>query len=213
VTPITVLVVDDHPVVRHGLRSLLASYPDVRVIGEAASGPAAVAAVTRSQPDVVLMDIRLGGLDGIQVTERLRSCEPAPRVIILTSYDDDGYLVRALQAGAHAYLMKSASDETLVDAIRTVHRGERLLSPALLDRVLQQFAGLRHAQMLAEVGLTAEEGQLLTLLAEGASNADIADVCHWSTTSVKRRLQEIFAKMQVRTRAQAAAEGVRRGLA
>lgn len=207
-TPIKVLVVDDHPVVRFGLRSLLSLYSDICLVGEADSGSAALAAAQRYQPDVVLLDIRLGGLDGIEVAERLSQYDPSPRVIILTSYDEDTYVVRALQADVHAYLLKHASDETLVNAIRSVYKGERLLSPTLLDRVIREFAELRRAQ----TGLTGEDRQILAMLTEGASNAKIAAARNWSTTSVKRRVQEIFAKLQVSTRAQAAAEAVHRGL-
>ncbi len=209
---IRVLVVDDHPVVRQGLRSLLSNYDDIAVVAEADSGQSAVEAADSQPVDVVVMDIRLGGLDGIQVAERLRQRHAALKVIVLTSYDDDAYLVRALKANAHAFLLKSASDEMLVGAIRKVHQGERLLSPSLLDRVLQQFADLRRSQVLAETGLSAEECRVLALLAGGAGNSAIAAACHWSDTSVKRKLHEIFTKLQVRTRSEAAAEAVRRGL-
>ncbi|HLQ33223.1 MAG TPA: response regulator transcription factor, partial [Chloroflexota bacterium] len=129
---IRVMVVDDHPVVRQGLRSLLSNYDDINLVADADSGPAALEAADRDDPDVVVMDIRLGGADGIQVAERLRRRHPNTKVIVLTSYDDDGYLLRALKANAHAFLLKSASDEMLVGAIRRVHDGERLLSPSLL---------------------------------------------------------------------------------
>lgn len=117
-SPIKVLIVDDHPVVRQGLRSLLSNSRDISVVGEAATGPAGLAAARRYQPDVVLMDIRLCGLDGIEVARQLRQSEPAPKVIILSSYDDEQYLERALQADVSAYLLKHASDEVLVGAIR-----------------------------------------------------------------------------------------------
>jgi DNA-binding NarL/FixJ family response regulator len=215
--PFTVLVVDDHPVVRPGLRALLSNDSDIQVAAEAeaeaADGPSAPAVVRRCHPDVVVLDIRLVGLDGIAMADRLREYEPSPRVMIPTSYDDNSYLTPAFEAGVHAFLLKSASDETLGDAVRSGHRGERRLSPPLLDRVLRQFAELRRAQPLAQAGRAAEEYQLVSLPASGASNAVIAATCHWSPTSVKRRLQTGFAKLQVQTRAEAAAEAVRRGLA
>jgi DNA-binding NarL/FixJ family response regulator len=206
--PISVLIVDDHPVVRFGLWSLLSQEDDIRVIAEADNGPSGLTAARLHQPDVVLLDIQLGGLDGIEVAKRLRESQPRSKIIILTNYDDDSYVVRALQAEVHGYLLKHTSVDTLVDAIRTVHRGERLLSPPLLDRVIRDFSVLRQTQ----TGLTTEDREVLMLLARGASNADIAASLHWSATSVKRRLQEIFVKLQVSSRAQAAAEAVRRGL-
>ncbi len=209
---IRVLVVDDHPIVLKGLRALLSSYPDIVLVAEAESPPVALGAARRDRPDVAVVDIKLAGGDGIDLATRLRQLEPAPKVIILSSYDDEGYLTRALEADVHAFLLKDASDEKLVDAIRSVHRGERLLSSALLERVMREFAQLRRQQAQTGTGLTPDEHRVLSLLASGASNAAIAAGSHWSSTSVKRRLQDIFRKMGVSNRAEAAAEAVRRGL-
>ncbi len=211
--PIRILVVDDHPIVRQGLRSLLSNYADMLIVGEADQSRQAVEAAHAQRPDVVLLDIRLSGASGIEVTQILRREVPGARVIILTSYDSDEYLIGALQAGASGYLLKSVSDESLVSAIRAVHRGDRLISPSLLDRMLRQFADLRHSQVQQASGLSDEDVRVLALIASGASNEEIGATLNWSTASVKRKLQHIFESLGVNSRAQAAAEAVRRGLA
>ncbi|HKB47885.1 MAG TPA: response regulator transcription factor, partial [Ktedonobacterales bacterium] len=164
------------------------------------------------RPHVVLLDIRLPGATGIEVTRRLRRDYPQARILILTSYDDDEYLVGALEAGAHGYLLKSVSDDALVGAIHAVQRGERLISPALLDRMLRQFAEMRHMQAQSEVGLSDEDLQMLRMVAAGANNEEIAAALCCSTTSAKRKAQVIFEKLGAATRTQAAVEAVRRGL-
>jgi DNA-binding NarL/FixJ family response regulator len=210
--PIRILVVDDHPVVRQGLRSLLSNHPDLQIIGEAAHAQQALDTARREYPDVVLLDIRLPGMTGIEVARRLRQDCPETRIIMLTSYDDDEYLIGALEADVQAYLLKSVSDETLVWTIRTVHRGERLISPEVLDRVLHQFAEVRHRQIQQEVGLSDQDIQVLRRVAAGASNEEIGRELGWSKASIKRKVQHIFDQLGVTTRAQAAAEAVRRGL-
>jgi two-component system response regulator DevR len=210
--PIRILVVDDHPVVRQGLRSLLSNHPDLQIIGEAAHAQQALDMARREYPDVVLLDIRLPGVTGIEVARRLRQDCPETRIIMLTSYDDDEYLIGALEADVQAYLLKSVSDDTLVWTIRTVHRGERLISPEVLDRVLHQFAQVRRHQIQQEVGLSDQDIQVLRRLAAGASNDEIGRELGWSKASIKRKVQHIFDQLGVTTRAQAAAEAVRRGL-
>jgi two-component system response regulator DevR len=210
--PIRILIVDDHPVVRQGLRSLLSNHADLQIIAEAEHAQQAFAAVKQENPDIMLLDIRLPGMTGIEVARQIYRDYPQTRIIILTSYDDDEYLVGALQAGAQAYLLKSVSDETLVWTIRAVHRGERLISPELLDRMLHQFAQVRYQQIRQEVGLSDQDIQVLQRVAAGASNEEIARELGWSRASIKRKVQHIFDQLGVMTRAQAAAEAVRRGL-
>jgi DNA-binding NarL/FixJ family response regulator len=211
--PIRILVVDDHPIVRQGLRSLLSTYADMQIVAEAEQQRQALEAAQQHRPDVVLLDIRLPGTSGIEVARMLRREVPEARIIILTSYDNDDYLIGALQAGASGYLLKSVSDESLVSAIRAVHRGERLISPSLLDRVLQQFTELRRSQVRQDTGLSDEDIRVLGLIAAGASNEEIGAALNWSIASVKRKMQHIFERLGVTSRAQAAAEAVRRGLA
>jgi len=207
-----VVVIDDHPVVRQGLRSLLSNYPDMTLVGEAGDAAAALDLVRRVLPDVILLDNRMPGQTGVSVLPQLREVAPNAKVLMLTSFDEDEYVARALQSGAHGYLLKNASDEVLASAVRAVHRGERVLSPPVLERVVQQFTESRQERALREAGLTAEERRILQLLAAGASNPKIAAQLYISETTVKRKLQEVFEKLGVSTRAEAAAVAVRRGL-
>lgn len=199
--PIRILVVDDHPIVRQGLGSLLANYPDLLIVGEAEQLRQAVETAQARQPDVVLLDIRLADTTGIEVARALHREVPNARVIMLTSYDNDEYLVDALQAGAIGYLLKSVSDDRLVSAIRAAYRGDRLINPSLLNHVLQQFAEMRHSQARQEIGLSDEDIRVLGLIAGGASNEEIVAALNWSTASVKRKLQHIFESLGVGGRA------------
>jgi DNA-binding NarL/FixJ family response regulator len=207
-----VLVVDDHLVVRQGLRSLLSQYPDIEVVGEADGGPAGLKLITDLQPDVVLLDIRMAGPSGLEVAGQLRRSGAGARIIILTSHDDEAYLMEAAQAGVHGYLLKSTSAELLAEAIRAVHAGEHRLSPALMSTALEQLEALSQVQAQAESGLSDQELQLLHLLAEGAGTPDMARVMYLSERTVKRKIQDILAKLGAASRAQAVAEAFKRGL-
>lgn len=207
-----VLVVDDHLVVRQGLRSLLSQYPDIEVVGEADGGPAALKLITDLQPDVVLLDIRMAGPSGLEVAGQLRRSGAGARIIILTSHDDEAYLMEAAQAGVHGYLLKSTSAELLAEAIRAVHAGEHRLSPALMSTALEQLEALSRAHAQAESGLSDQELQLLHLLAEGAGTQDMARALYLSERTVKRKIQDILAKLGAASRAHAVAEAFKRGL-
>ena len=210
--PIRVLIADDHPIVRQGIRSLLEQFPDMDIVGAAASGPATLQQVAALQPDVVLLDVRLAGSNGIEVARQLRRYHPQSRIVILTTYDDDEYLFGALQVGAQAYLLKDASLDVLPAAIRAVHSGKRLLSPLLVDKVLHQFQSLATSELRRESGLTEEEIRILQLLAEGASNRQIADDLDYSEAAIKKKVQAILEKLQATNRTQAVANAIRRGL-
>jgi DNA-binding NarL/FixJ family response regulator len=212
-TPIRILIVDDHPIVRQGLRSLLSNYPDMALAGEADSAPAAVELARQVAPDVILLDIRMPGMSGVEAARILSRQHPTAKILMLTSFDDEEYVKGALQAGAIGYVLKSASDETLAQAVRAVYRGERVLSPRVIDRVVEQFTDYSRERAIREAGLTEDEYRILGLLVAGASNPKIAVELHLSETTVKRKLQDVFEKLNVTTRAQAAAEAVRRGLA
>ncbi|MFQ6013867.1 MAG: response regulator [Anaerolineae bacterium] len=209
---IRVLVADDHPVVRQGLRSLLSSFSDIEVVGEASTSFAVVEQVREVKPDVVLLDILMPGPNGIEIARQLRRAQPEVKIIILTTYDDDEYLYGALQAGAHGYLLKSASHEMLASSIRSVYKGERLLSPQLVGKVLQQFEELAKEKARHESQLSDLELQVLSLIAEGATNKEIAKRLYWSEVTVKRKIQDILGKLEVVNRAQAVAEAIKRGL-
>lgn len=208
--PIRVLIVDDHPMVRRGLHSLLSSYADIEVAGEAEEGTAALQAVTALDPDVVLLDIQMLGADGVEIAARIVKSTPQVKIIVLTAYDNEEYVLGAFRAGAHAYLLKNSSDETVVEAIRLVHQGKRLLSPSLMDQVLRQFHTLAQASHAPE--LSRDELHVLSLIASGATNEEIAKETHWSERTVKRKLEEISEKLGARNRAHAVAIAIKEGL-
>ncbi len=210
--PIRVLIVDDHPVVRQGVRSLLNAYPDFQVVGEADSPASVETQIVERRPDVILLDVRLRQYDGIQIARHLRKQHPEIRIIILTTYDDDDYLFGALEAGAHAYLLKDVSLEELPAAIRAVAAGERLLSPILIDRVLAQFHHLSAEKSAREAGVTPEEQTLLSLMAEGLTNREIATKMNYSEATIKKKVQDLLEKLGVANRTQAVALAIRQGL-
>lgn len=209
---IRVMIVDDHPIVRQGVRGVLANHPDIQVVGEADSAPTLFAIVESLHPDVILLDIRMPGQSGIEVTQRLKRDYPNIKVIVLTTYDDDEYLFGALRAGAEGYLLKSASQEVLADSIRQVGRGERLLSPNLVGKLMREFKDLAKDKARADTGLTDQELEVLRMIAAGATNKEIAEKLYWSEVTVKRKVQDILEKMGVANRAQAVAEAGKRGL-
>ncbi len=211
-TPIRLLVVDDHQLVRKGIRSLLINHPDIEIVGEAENGMAALKQVQVCNPDIVLLDIRMPGMDGIEVVRQLRHTRPEVKIIILTTYDDEAYIAGALEAGVHGYLLKNISHEVLADAIRAVQAGAHQLSPDVIEKILRQFADMARAQKQYLSGLTEDEMRLLHLVAEGKSNSAIAKIMFWSETTVKRRVQELFDKLGVENRLQAVAEAGKRGL-
>ncbi len=207
-----VLIVDDHPVVRQGVRSVLANHADIQVVGEAENAATLFAIVDSLKPDVILLDVRLPGQSGIEITQRLKRDYPDIKVIILTTFDDDEYLFGALRAGAEGYLLKSASQDVLADSIRQVGRGERLLTPTLVGKVIREFHDLARDKTRADSGLSDQELQVLRMIAAGATNKEIAEKLYWSEVTVKRKVQDILEKMGVANRAQAVAEAGKRGL-
>jgi DNA-binding NarL/FixJ family response regulator len=209
---IRVLLVDDHIIVRQGVRSLLANHRDIEIVGEAANAAALFARLATTDPDVILLDIRMPGQNGVETTGRLKREWPRIKVIVLSTYDDDEYLFGALRAGADGYLLKSASPEVLADSIRQVYRGERLLGAGLVDKVLVEFQHLAQEKTRVESGLSDQELEVLRMIAAGATNKDIAEKLYWSEATVKRKIQDILEKLGVANRPQAVAEAARRGL-
>ncbi len=210
--PIRVLIVDDHPIVRRGLHSLLCSYPDISIVGEAEDGTAALSMATELSPHVMLLDIQMARVNGIEIASRILRAAPQIKIIILTAYDNDEYIVGAFRAGAYAYLLKNSLDETVVETIRLVHAGKRLLSPSLMDQLLRQFHVLAQAQVQHQHQLSSDDIRVLALIANGATNEEIAKETHWSESTVKRKIEEIAATLGARNRAQAVAIAVREGL-
>ena len=210
--PIRVLLVDDHPIVRQGGRSVLANHPDIDVVGEADGAATLFACLDSLKPDVILLDIRMPGPNGIEITQRLKRERPEIKIIVLSTYDDDEFLLGALRAGAEGYLLKSASAQVLASAVRQVGQGERLLSPTLVTKVMREFQILSKDKTRDNSGMTDHELQVLRMIAAGATNKDIAEKLYWSEVTVKRKVQDILEKMGVANRAQAVAEAAKRGL-
>ena len=202
---IRVVIVDDQGMVRAGFTSLLATEPDIEVVGDAGDGEAAVELVTRLQPDVTLMDIRMPVLDGIAATRRLVEAQVATKVLVLTTFDLDEYVFEALRAGASGFLLKDAPAEELAAAIRVVAAGESLLAPAVTTRLIRDFAnrpgaGRPRAGLLDP--LTDREREVLVLVAQGLSNAEIAGRLVVSPLTAKTHVSRILAKLGLRDRTQ-----------
>ncbi len=201
---IRLLIVDDHPVVRAGIRGMLTGQPDLEVVGEASDGAEAVRLAQRLQPDVILMDLRMPGMDGVAAIERIRKARPETHVLVLTTYDSDADILRAIEAGATGYLLKDAPRGELHRAIRAAARGEAVLAPPVAAKIMQKM------RAPAEERLTARELEILMLVAEGKSNKEIAHHLHISQATVKSHLLHIYAKLGVSDRTAAVTEALRR---
>ena len=214
---IGIVVADDHEVVRAGFAALLDTQPDFTVVGTAADGAEAVSTCRDRRPDVVLMDIRMPGLDGIAATRLLTSAHPGPRVLILTTFDLDEYVYDALQAGASGFLLKDVTAERLFDAVRVIAGGEALLAPSVTRRLISEFARQRRRPAAdgpaasLEV-LTPRETEVLRLIAEGLSNTEIAARLVVTEETVKSHVSRILAKLGLRDRTQAVVRAYESGL-
>jgi len=204
---VRVLICDDQPLIRAGVRTLLGTQPDIEVVGEASDGSAAVAATARLCPDVVLMDVRMPGTDGITATGRIARSEGAPRVLILTTYDQDEYVFDALASGASGFLLKDARPEDLIAGIRSVAAGDALLAPSVTRRLIGLFARSRPASTRQAAtrleALTDREQEVLGLVARGLSNAEIAADLHITEHTVKTHVGSILRKLDLRDRVHA----------
>ena len=200
-----VVLVDDQALVRGGFRSILDRQPDLDVVGEAGSGDEALAVCARQRPDVVCMDIRMPGMDGIDATRRLLQGPDAPRVLVLTTFDLDAYVYEALRAGASGFLVKDAPPERLVAAVRAVAAGEELFSPTVLRRLVEAYVRQPPGEPAADVlaPLTEREREVLQEMARGASNAEIAATLYLSPLTVKTHVTRILTKLGLRDRVQA----------
>lgn len=216
-TPIRIIVIDDHPIVRQGIASLLSNYREFALVGEADNGADGRELAQTARPDVILLDIRMPGESGLETLNAIMRQQPTARVLMLTSFDDEEYVMTALRSGACGYVLKSVSDDQLVSAIRAVHRGEKVLSSQVTEQVIRRALTepappARPAAPSLPPALDDEEIAILRLLVQGASNTEIGETLYMSQTTVKRKLRQIFATLTVQTRAQAAAEAVRQGL-
>jgi DNA-binding NarL/FixJ family response regulator len=208
-----VLIADDHPIFRDGMRALLASVHDIEVVGEAATGNDAIAQAAEMQPDIVLMDLRLPGIGGVEATRQILVASPHIRVLVVTMFEDDYSVFTAMQAGARGYIVKGASSDEMLRAIRAVGSGEAIFSAAIAVRLINFFSAPKPtipAQAFPE--LSVREREILNLIAQGASNPEIANRLVISPKTVRNHVSNIFSKLQVADRAQAIIRGREAGL-
>ncbi|GAB3611280.1 response regulator transcription factor [Humibacter ginsengiterrae] len=210
-----IVLADDQPLIREGVSRVLGSQPDLELVGTASDGLEAVALVNEHRPDVALLDIRMPRLDGIEATRRILSVENAPRILIMTTFNLDSYVYEALRAGASGFLLKDARPDKLLDAVRTVARGEALIDPAATRALIGEF-GTRIRPPLSDAraaaGLTNRELEVLKLLADGRSNAEIADALIVTRETVKTYVSRLLLKLGLRDRVQAVVYAYRTGL-
>jgi DNA-binding NarL/FixJ family response regulator len=202
--PIRILIADDHPLFRDGIHGLLDSVPDSEVIGEATTGEEAITLATTLQPDVILMDIKMPGVNGIQATREILHTSPHIGILVVTMLEDDDSIFAAMRAGARGYVLKGANQAEMLRAIRAVANGEAIFSPGIAQRLIGFFSAARPAappRLFPQ--LTEREGEILALIAQGHSNVEIAEQLVLSLKTVQNHVSNIFSKLQVADRAQA----------
>ncbi len=214
--PITVIIVDDHRVVRQGVRAFLETHPDITVVAEAASGQEAVRLAAHHAPDVMLMDLVMPGMDGVEATRAVKRISPRTQIIVLTSYHEDEHIFPAIRAGAISYLLKDVAPEDLADAVRKAARGEAVLHPRVAARLIQELHAARETPTAAAPSpfaeLTERELEVLRLIAQGMSNAAIAAQLVISERTVKSHVSNILSKLHLSDRTQAAVYAWQKGL-
>lgn len=214
VAPIRILIADDHAVIRSGLRLLLESRPDFQVVGDAGTGQETVEQTLRLQPDILLLDIAMPDMNGLEVARQVRAQAPAVRIIVLTMYDDEEYLRQFLELGVSGYVLKRAADTELVDAIRAVHRGESFIYPSLMGRLIDSYLKQPSPAKAAEPGneLSPREIEVLRLVALGNTSQQIADQLLISVNTVETHRAHIMEKLGLRGRAQLVRYAIAKGL-
>jgi NarL family two-component system response regulator LiaR len=210
--PVTVLLVDDHSIVRQGVRAYLDTQPDLQVVGEAGSGMEAIRLAAEQAPDVVLMDLVMPGMDGVEATRRLKQASPRSQVIVLTSYHQDEHIFPAIRAGALSYLLKDVGPAELAEAVRKAAHGEAVLHPQVAARVVQELQGASRDALNPFTDLSDRELEVLKLIADGASNEQIAEQLVISEKTVKSHVSNILSKLHLADRTQAAVYAWREGL-
>jgi DNA-binding NarL/FixJ family response regulator len=211
-SPIRIVIAEDHAVVRQALRVMLEMEPDVTVVGEAVDGAEAVELTREENPDLAILDVRMEGMDGVEATRRIREFSPKTAILILTGFGDEDVLLEAVEAGAHGFLLKDATHDELLEAIRRLVRGESLVTPSMLRRLLDEIAHRQEFPQAAHDRLTPREMEVLKALARGLRNEDIARELVISEKTVKTHLTSIFSKLQVEGRSQAIIYAIRHGL-
>ena len=209
---ITILIVDDHEVVRQGLKAYLDAQPEFRVVADVASGEEAVDAAMEYLPDVMIMDLVMSGMGGIDATRKVKRVTPRTQIVVLTSYHQDEFIFPALQAGAISYVLKDVMMEDLADAIKKAARGEAVLHPRIAERVINEINGAKNAIFNPFTELTNREIDVLRLIARGMSNSDIAEHLVISENTVKGHVSNILSKLQLADRTQAAVFAWEQGL-
>ena len=210
---IRIVLADDHALLREAMRNAFERRKDMEVVGEAGNGEEAVKLSSELKPNIVIMDIVMPKLSGIEATKQIREVSPATAVLVLTAYDDDRYVIGLLEAGAAGYLLKSARSQVLVEAVRAVHAGESVLHPTIIAKILKYGVQMqaKAAERKAEERLSERELEVLKLAAKGMSNKDIAKELFLSVRTVKAHLSSIFNKVDVASRTEAIVKGVREG--
>jgi DNA-binding NarL/FixJ family response regulator len=209
---IRVLLADDHVLVRQGIRQFLEEAGDIEVIAEASDGAEAIRLIDEHQPEVAVLDIRMPEMTGVEATRRIKARFPQVRILILTAYDDDPYVFALLQAGADGYVLKTASADELVRAVRTVYEGQSALSPEITSKIVRQMTGGRPARATEQVeSLTARELDVLRLAAQGKTNRAIGSELGISHRTVQGHLASVYGKLGVNSRTEAVTEALRRG--
>jgi len=208
---IRIMITDDHPVVREGLSAMLSREQDIEVVGEAVNGSEAIEKARDLKPDIILMDLRMPEVDGVEAMRQIRVENPDIKFIVLTTYDNDEYIFQGIEAGARAYLLKDSPREEMFKAIRVVSKGESLIEPAVAGKVLDRFAKLSRQVQIPET-LSEREVEVLRLIAKGTSNKIIATSLNIGESTVKTHIQSIFNKLEVNDRTEAVTEAIKKGI-
>ena len=210
--PITLLLIDDHKVVRDGVRAFMNTQPDIKVVGEAGSGEEGIIRAGELVPDVILMDLIMPGIDGVEATRQVKQVSPRSQIIVLTSYHDDEHIFPAIRAGALSYVLKDIDPVDLADAVRRAAAGDAVLNPRVAARVVQELKASRPGEINPFTELSERELEVLRLIAEGMSNADIAEALTVSIKTVKSHVSNILSKLHLDDRTQAAVYAWREGI-